>query len=445
MRARSPREKEVERLAKRLPYVSESQYSWVNDKIIDWHINCSGKQCWCEKCGQSFQYDSKHEGTCPHCGSVLPLEKNRRRIVRGYDYIQLITTFHGWQVIRYFLVKWDGEKGRKPSIWFQEVIQKWCQPGKPTITRGMSLVMLPYWCNIPYSQFGAMTIKQPSYFYTEWMNLHVYPRIRLLNPYKKSVRKSSDFSIICAEDLIAVIYSIPYFETLYKERKMEELKECMKHTMLFQKYWPSIRIALRHGFKPRFWNDYFEYLKMLKYLRKDMHSPRYVAPNDYDEIHTLILHQFQNKINEANRRRNEREALRRAQYEEEQKRKEAEALKSFDERMSRFRDLLISSNDIRIKPLMTIKEFAEEGKAMQHCVFALGYYKKPDSLILSARSIHGKRIETIEVNLKQGIIIQSRGKCNTVTPSHDEICSMVNSHMDEILSMSHSGTVVAHT
>lgn len=41
------------------------------------------------------------------------------------------------------------------------------------------------------------------------------------------------------------------------------------------------------------------------------------------------------------------------------------------------------------------------GEAMHHCVFSAGYYKRPESLILSAKDSKGNRLETIEVSCRQ--------------------------------------------
>ena len=70
---------------------------------------------------------------------------------------------------------------------------------------------------------------------------------------------------------------------------------------------------------------------------------------------------------------------------------------------------------------------------MHHCVYTNGYYKKPDSLILSARDrITDHRIETIEVNLKTLSVEQSRGVCNENTIHHGRIIELVNNniHLD---------------
>jgi hypothetical protein len=74
----------------------------------------------------------------------------------------------------------------------------------------------------------------------------------------------------------------------------------------------------------------------------------------------------------------------------------------------------------------------EEGQAMHHCVYGNGYYKRDDSLILSAKDNDGKRLETIEVSLKTFKVVQSRGVCNSNTDKHDEIVRLVNDNINLI-------------
>ena len=68
---------------------------------------------------------------------------------------------------------------------------------------------------------------------------------------------------------------------------------------------------------------------------------------------------------------------------------------------------------------------------MHHCVYWNGYYRKDDSLILSA-TIDGKRIETVEVSLSKLAVVQSRGVCNQNTQYHAQIIDLVNRNMSLI-------------
>lgn len=47
--------------------------------------------------------------------------------------------------------------------------------------------------------------------------------------------------------------------------------------------------------------------------------------------------------------------------------------------------------------------------------------------------INGKRIETIEVNLNDYSLVQSRGLCNKSTKYHKRIVKLVEANMDEII------------
>ena len=61
-----------------------------------------------------------------------------------------------------------------------------------------------------------------------------------------------------------------------------------------------------------------------------------------------------------------------------------------------------------------------------------GDFGRKDSLILSMRDKDGKRIETVEVNLRTFSITQSRGLKNNPTSRHEEIIDLVNSNMWQI-------------
>ena len=187
---------------------------------------------------------------------------------------------------------------------------------------------------------------------------------------------------------------------------------------------------------------------MLSFLRYDMRSPRWVAPADWNATHDLVMARYRNRVDQMARRQHEAAMLRAAIAAEEAARRRGEEAKSYAEsfmkRIAKFAGLQIGDDDIVIEPLKTIEQFRDEGAAMHHCVFALGYYKRPDSLILSARmKENGERVETIEVNIKKYCIVQSQGKYNTPTDRHDEIISLVNRAMPRIKALAKPRNAVA--
>lgn len=104
---------------------------------------------------------------------------------------------------------------------------------------------------------------------------------------------------------------------------------------------------------------------------------------------------------------------------------------AYVERVSRWLGVIIRGKGIEIRPLQSIKEFYEEGKAMHHCVFTNGYYKKEGVLVLSARKA-GIRLETIEVDTKRWKIIQCRGRFNQDSSHHKAILNLMEKNMNKL-------------
>jgi len=95
---------------------------------------------------------------------------------------------------------------------------------------------------------------------------------------------------------------------------------------------------------------------------------------------------------------------------------------------SRFFGIVIQDGDIEISVFNSIEAYKAEGEALHHCCFRMEYYAKRESLILSAHDRKGNRIETVELDLTQGKVIQSRGVCNSNTEYHDRIINLVNTN-----------------
>ena len=65
---------------------------------------------------------------------------------------------------------------------------------------------------------------------------------------------------------------------------------------------------------------------------------------------------------------------------------------------------------------------------MHHCVYSNNYYSKKDTCIISARS-KGKRLATIELNLKSMKIMQCRGVCNAKPERDEEIRLLLQNNL----------------
>lgn len=106
--------------------------------------------------------------------------------------------------------------------------------------------------------------------------------------------------------------------------------------------------------------------------------------------------------------------------------------------MKAFKEAIKSYLDKRANedPLFA-ESYKKESKNLDGCVnYILSevqneYYKKKDSLILSAK-VDGVRKETIEVSLKTFSVVQSRAAFNKNSEYHNRIVELVNRNMNVI-------------
>lgn len=149
------------------------------------------------------------------------------------------------------------------------------------------------------------------------------------------------------------------------------------------------------------------------YFHRDIRNPRYLFPDDLDAEHDRLM--------ERKRRIEARLEL------ERRKREEKEKLAVLEGK-SRYFGITFGNDTFTVVVLKSLEEYRREGDLQHHCVYTNGYYGKKDSLILSARKRDApdKPVETVEISLKTGKILQCFGACNRFTEYHDEIKNLVN-------------------
>lgn len=223
------------------------------------------------------------------------------------------------------------------------------------------------------------------------------------------------------KELARVICNNPVAETMYKQNNP------MFSHLLYRTYLKetcrAYTIAKRHGFTFNsctipLWLDMVYAIIISK---KDWHNPVYIAPQDLMATHDRFIRMMIRKQQEIKLAREYKKIQR------ELERNKA-INEKYIERRKRFFDMVLTDGLIECRVLRDVKEFAEEGMAMEHCVYKCRYFEKPYSLILSAR-INGERIETIEVDLTDYKVKQCYGKHDQFTPYHQQIVHFIQSNM----------------
>lgn len=158
-----------------------------------------------------------------------------------------------------------------------------------------------------------------------------------------------------------------------------------------------------------------DYIDLLEYFHLDTRNAHYVCPKNLKKEHDKLM-----------TRKNRVEAKRKA----EEARKNAKQWEAeYKAKKGMYFGICFGNEDIQIAVITSVADMAAEGEAMHHCVYNMKYYAKDNSLILSARDKEGNRLETIELDLRTLEIVQSRGKCNSTTPYHDQIVSLVKENV----------------
>ena len=214
----------------------------------------------------------------------------------------------------------------------------------------------------------------------------------------------------------------PFLETIIKQKP--RIAELLLPNRM-QNEQEVIKLAWKHGYltEDLDYNLWSDTVSMARQLHYDLHNPLYVCPRNLETAHNLYAQRLNRQALLDQRRREAMRAM-----------SDKQAKERFGKFIKKFLDFCITDGRVTIQPLKSIEEFKEEGEMMHHCVFACGYYKKPDTLILSAQ-VNGEHTETIEIDLKSFSIVQSRGVCNQPSEYHEEIKSLLLNNMYKLKSL----------
>ena len=434
MKPKTKIQKEVARLSATLHPISATQEQWAMRHCVE-HIGYRTKKGYitCSDCGHKWHSkselcDSIAGCTCPKCGAELKVQDTRKRIYKETQYFSVITTFKGYQVIRVAQVSCEGRKGEPMRYKCNEVVQRWIAPNGSAVTMALRRLM-SFYCD-QWSLFSGMEIRNHNNLYDDvvaWGD--VYPKMKILPQLKRNGFKG-DFHGVSPLRLFKALLADPKIETLLKAGEIEQMKYFLTNYNS-EDIWNAYLIAKRHKYQINNFSMWCDYLRMLKTLGQDLRNPKNICPEDFIEAHDKA-----NRKIEAKRERERAEQRRRWEIENrerEQQRllQEKKNEEDFINLKSKFFGLVITDEEISVKVLESIDEYYNEGKVQNICVFGSEYYKKADTLILSAR-IGGEIIETVEVDLRTLKVVQCHGKHNQDTEYHDRIINLVDSNAEQI-------------
>ena len=371
----------------------------------------------CMECGHVYETRAGlKQSVCPHCHRQLKVEETKKRTLRREGYFCVADTRNGLQVLRYFKLRSISKTGEQPHNNYYEVMQQWINGQGRTAVTALPRALFSYYTD-SWNLFGEIELRQHCSALDYIDGCPTYPHIHTIPAIRRNGFKGSLHRIAPAT-LFESLLTDNRIETLFKAGQYALAKHfAYSSTQKAERYWAAIKIILRNKYVVEDASVWCDYIDTLIYLGKDIHNAKFVCPKDLKAEH--------DRWQEKKDRKQEEERIRR------QIEKARENEEKFRKMKSKFFGINFTDGLICVHVLESVEEYLQEGEHMHHCVFSNRYYLKEDSLILSA-TIGGKRVETIEVSLKNLKILQCYGACNKFTEYHKRIINLVNSNTDAI-------------
>ena len=439
MKPRTKLEKEVTWLSSHLLPPSMEQIEDLDKNLFTPKAFYTKKHGYaCLECGHRFSGfpgGYKEEVNCPYCGKHLRAEVTRKLKDVEYKSYMLMQAKehngHEYFVQRLFCVTKSLRVGQKADLYLERVAEFFTTEGHQ-VCLGIPITQNGSWA---FSQ--PLTIKKPTanyygYYGTSYDSYQVFPKYQHIESVPSILERNGfrwEFENSVPQQFVKRLMCEPEFEKLYKMGGIKFANYAEEHIL------NQYKIANRHHYRIADMSIWVDTIRLLRKLGMDDRNPKHICPDDLHRWHNQLLSRW-NRIEERARQARLREQER-IRSEEELKRLEREKsiCEEYVNRIARFLQLQIQDELINISPIPTVDAVREEGNAMHHCVFAMGYYKRDNVLLLSARDCFGNRVETIEVNLDTYKVAQSRGKYNSNTEHHDRILSLMEQGMSQIREM----------
>ena len=334
----------------------------------------------------------------------LKLENSRKRTAIYKEYFCVITTYKQYQVIRFFMVDCRLKKGSPANYFIIEAVQCWMNKEGKTETlsllRGMSIFYYDAWIYGSSSELRKRNVHHDRIY--DICPAVIYPRMKVIPELTRNGFKGV-FYDICPSSFFMTLLTDNRMEILYKAGQMNLFLRFLERKYGMDKYWTYVKICLGHDYVIHDADLWLDYVDMLIENKLDARNPHYLCPLNVEEAHDWVMGKCKKKYSEKDE-------------------------KDYIAAKSRFFNLSFADGNIMVRVLESLSDFYKEGKLLHHCVFSNAYYKREDSLIMSA-TVDGRRMETVEFSLSRMEVCQCRGKSNQLSAYHDRILNLVRDNI----------------
>lgn len=422
-----PKTKEQKRLLEIMqlfPEPTKKQMEYAKKHcFIDSAIESRGRVV-CTHCGHSWRpkdADKLKGVACPHCGHVSTVQHNKAAY-KETKYFVISRKVDNYQSFQFFQIRKHAKKG-SINHWSEEVGTMFLDMnGKQTFFSRNRFAMS--WIIDAWSWDSEIELRNSNVLDRLGVGALLVTSIHPI--LKRNGWNGKLFHHDCTHTPRFLLTN-PQFESLWKIGQYGICESIMRwgwsmHDITDEERDRIVKLCNRHGkiFKTREeWSDLLDYVRDLKYLKRDFGNPTILFPENFQEEKMRI----NNKVEEKKEIERREERIRYEMEQAEKEKKKKEWIRTYQRR---FKDMCITSNGFTIKALLTREDFNAEFKALHHCIRS--YYGKIDTLLVSI-SVNEKKTETAEINLKDYSICQCRGANNQPSAQHDQIVQLLTAQM----------------
>lgn len=419
-------EKEISHLSSTLKPISTEMQNWAEKSIfLKWGVLSRGK-FHCLECTHSWKPESQSKSCqkyikCTACEGRLKMQGYNQVHFKEIEYSAVLDVCAGYQVVRIICSHKHMKKNTIPTYSHNEVMQHWITPRGEVRTMSLSTNVFSGAYDA-WQYYSALEIRPKDFENSPKYRINpykVFPNMKILPVLKRNGFKKGFYNIT-PQILFTSLLKDSIAETLLKSSQTYLLSYyLLSHEQHIKENWQAVKTCMKYNYKIQDFKIWEDYIALLRCFKKDLSSYSFVCPENLHEVHDKLV---------AKKRE-----LQRKQYLVKMRAEIEQAQVLYSQEKKQFFGLCFAEKDITISVLENISDFIEEGDSLKHCVFTNEYFKKRDSLLLSAR-IDNKPVETIEISLSKMEVAQCRGMKNNNSKHHKIILNLINKNLYQIRS-----------
>jgi len=426
MTPKTTAEKEITSLSASLKPVGAEVHAWAEKTVfLKWGVLSRGK-FHCLDCAHTWKPDSQKKSCrdymkCNACKGKLKIFGYNQVHFKEVEYSAVLDICGSYQVVRIICSHKNMKKNFAPTYFHAEVMQHWISPQGEVRTMSLSTNVFSQVYD-QWKYYSPLEIRPKDFKGSPKFRINpyrVYPRMKVLSVLRRNGFKTA-FHNIAPQILFCAILKDSCAETLLKASQASMFFYYLSsNEQHIRANWQAVKTCLKNQYvisDYRIWEDY---ISLLKWFKKDLSSPMFVCPENLTEAHDRLV---------AKKR-----AVQRKKYLLEMRSEILQAQKLYEQEKKQFFGLCFKDKNLSISVIENVRDFMEEGDNLRHCLFTNEYYKKKNSLILSAK-VDDKSVETIEVSFKNMEVVQCRGLKNNTSKYHRQILRLMCENLYQIKS-----------